>query len=163
MITLKDRLLLSLSLAVLFGAGVGSGYLFGKRAGATLPPVSAAPPALPEGGVTASPAEWWNRALDRLGQDLHLSGSQKEAIRPMLEHSGEKMFLNRDRALFQIHLELLSFHEILSQRPGLLDAAQQERLAALRTGLRTRIESQFPQFLKDSPLPANPTVSSNSP
>ncbi|MES2705870.1 MAG: hypothetical protein V4726_04630 [Verrucomicrobiota bacterium] len=149
MIRLKDKIILTFSLIGLFGAGIGCGLLWGDRGWQ----VSQKPPDTP---ITAavSPAEWWNLALDHLGGDLHLTAGQRQKVQPLLEHSSQRMFLNRDRALFQMHLELLSFHDELIRRPGLLDPAQQSRLAAARGRLRQRIGERFPQFVADTPIPA---------
>lgn len=143
-----DKLSLAGTLLLLFAAGIGTGYFLGqgRNRNAEIPTPAAA--------VQASSTDWWQRALDRLSDDLKLTDAQKDSVRPLLQHSAQQMFLNRDRAMFQIHLELLAFHDSLGRTATLLDASQKSRLDTLRARLRQRIESQFPQFLKDTPLPA---------
>ena len=148
MIRVSDKVALSAALLALFAAGAGTGYFIAKK--------STSPTAISDTQMKISetaPADWWQRALNRLASDLNLSDSQKNAVRPMLQHTADQMFLNRDRALFQIHLELLAFHDTLGRPGSFLDSAQKMRLDALRARLRQQIETQFPKFLKDSPLP----------
>jgi hypothetical protein len=144
MIAFRDKLVLSSTLAALFGSGLATGYFLAKPTGL---PVSRS-----EEKVPAAAGDWWQRSRDRLAKDLSLTPEQQRLVEPMLEHSSEQIFHNRDRALFQIHLELLAFHRKLDQAEGLLDGSQRRRVADLEKALRQEIEKQFPQFLKDNPL-----------
>ena len=147
MIRVSDKIALTAALLALFAAGTGTGYFIARKS----PAPAAASTSLTKSSDTTT--DWWQRALNRLASDLNLDETQKNAVRPMLQRTADQMFLNRDRALFQIHLELLAFHDTLGRPGTFLDAAQKMRLDALRARLRQQIESQFPQFLKDSPLP----------
>lgn len=153
MIRLRDKILVSFSLLLLFAAGVGSGFLIGKRQADQ----SAVTSTVTTTAAAASSTDWWQKSLDSLAADLKLSAAQKASIQPLLLNTGDRMFHNRDRAMFQIHLELLAFHEAVGKQAGLLDAAQMQRLDSMRSNLRKRIEKQFPQFLKDSPLQVTAT------
>ena len=148
MIRVSDKIALTSALLALFAAGTGTGYFIAKK--------STAPAAASDTQTTLSDTtttDWWQRSLNRLASDLNLNETQKNAVRPMLQRTADQMFLNRDRALFQIHLELLAFHDTLGRPGTFLDATQKMRLDTLRARLRQQIETQFPQFLKDSPLP----------
>lgn len=147
MIRFSDKIALTSTLVALFAAGAGTGYFLAKKApaAATLPTTQIV--------TTEATTDWWQRSLNRLAEDLKLTEAQKTSVTPMLQHTANQMFLNRDRALFQIHLELLAFHDNLGRPGTFLEPAQKVRLDALRSRLRQQIESQFPQFLKDSPLP----------
>ena len=148
MIRVSDKIALTTALLALFAAGAGTGYFIAKK--------SASPAAISDTQIKMSEtatADWWQRALNRLASDLNLNENQKNAVRPMLQHTADQIFLNRDRALFQIHLELLAFHDTLGRPGSFLDSSQKMRLDALRARLRQQIETQFPKFLKDSPLP----------
>jgi hypothetical protein len=152
MIPWKEKILLSTCLAGLFAAGSGTGYFVGYRRGTEAQ--AGAPQASPPPYAQArKSADWWNGAMSKLTQDLALTDQQSRAVQPMLEACADRIFRSRDLAMFQVHLELLSFHETLSQSPGLLDAAQQQKLENMKKRLRSQIQSQFPQFLKDQPLP----------
>jgi hypothetical protein len=151
MISLKDKSLLALSLCSLFAAGLGGGYFWGKRDAAVAAPIQAK--TTPE-AAAAVPGDWWKRALDRLASDLQLKQQQRQIVEPMLQRSADKVFVSRDRALFQMHLELLAFHEQLAAAPDLLDGSQRQRVVSMSQKLRAQIQQQFPQFLKDSEFPA---------
>lgn len=149
MIRPSDKFALVVTLTALFAAGVGTGYFLGKKS-----PVHSIASTTQTASDQGMKSDWWRRSLNRLSGDLQLTEEQKNSVRPMLQHTANQMFLNRDRALFQIHLELLSFHDTLGRPGTFLDSAQKVRLNELRARLRRRIETEFPQFLKDSPLPA---------
>ncbi len=151
MISGVDKAILATSLCGLFAAGMGSGYFLGtKQATATQPPQTQ----VAADTATANARDWWERTLQRLSQDLQLADHQKERVLPLLQGSTEQIFHHRDRGLFQIHLELLGFHDRLASQPELLTAPQLASLKTMRERLAKEIAQQFPQYLKDHPLPA---------
>lgn len=154
MISAKDKTLLGLTLCSLFGAGLGAGYFWGKRDATPLPVAKSTPETL-----AAVPGDWWKRALDRLVSDLQLRGEQRSRVEPLLQRSADQVFLSRDRALFQMHLELLAFHEKLAATPDLLDAPQRQRVVNMSKKLRLQIQQQFAQFLTDGAFPTTAQAS----
>ena len=117
MIRPSDKFALVVTLTALFAAGVGTGYFLGRKS--TVIGVTSTTQASSNQGMMT---DWWQRSLNRLSGDLQLTEEQKNSVRPMLQHTANQMFLNRDRALFQIHLELLSFHDTLGRTGTFLDS-----------------------------------------
>ncbi|MBP7949761.1 MAG: hypothetical protein KA004_08910 [Verrucomicrobiales bacterium] len=140
---LKDSLLLGGTLSGLFAAGVGAGYFVAKHPATPTDPQPAAPPK-----IVAK--DWWSKSLETLSGNLHLSDAQRQRVVPLLQATADRIFLNRDRALFQMHLQLLDFHDVLQREPNLLDEDQQQQLARLREALRRRITGQFSHLTADS-------------
>ena len=137
-------LTLSLSLGTLFAAGIGIGYRMGSSA------ARAAAIPLTRQDTAHSADEWASHAGDALERDLALSPAQSSLVRSHLASFSRGIFLERDRALFQIHLRLLEAHDILSRDLTLADA-QRIRLRASREKLRTLITRKFAPILKDLP------------
>jgi len=131
------------ALLVIFASGSTLGYVAGHR----VPSAGVALPA--EGSAEASSRELWaSRALEGLDETLALTPEQREALRPLLEQTGEKIFLQRDRALFRIHLEVLAAHDALVPY---LEPEQQKKLVKSKEDMHLSIESRF-KFLIDHPV-----------
>ena len=134
----------ALALLVILASGIAVGW-FGHDV--RKPPVEPAPPV----NHTADAAtHWTDRAMVTLSRELQLTAEQQQQVRPVLQEASRKMDLDRERALFQLHLQVLRVHDAL--RPHL----QPEQVPALeRMSLRLRqdIKTRFAPLLKD---PAHP-------
>ena len=136
--------LLAVSLGGIFAAGGAVGYYLGKGT----PPPAAATIASIENSPGASPEQWAGLAFDRLAAELKLSDSQRLKVRPYLASTAERVFLERDRALLQMHLRLLEVHNLLLREP-LLDDVQKKQLSASRAKLKAFILSGFSAILRN--------------
>jgi hypothetical protein len=143
---------LVLSLTTLFAAGLALGY----RLGSSRQPA----PATTRQESSHSADEWASNASLALERDLSLSPSQSALVRSHLTTVSRGIFLERDRALFQIHLRLLEAHDILSKDLTLANT-QRSRLKASREKLRALITEKFAPLLKDLP-DASPLLKSDS-
>lgn len=143
---------LVLSLSTLFAAGLALGY----RLGSSRQPA----PATTRQESSHSADEWASNASLALERDLSLSPSQSALVRSHLTTVSRGIFLERDRALFQIHLRLLEAHDILSKDLTLANT-QRSRLKASREKLRALITEKFAPLLKDLP-DASPLLKSDS-
>ncbi len=85
-----------------------------------------------------------------LSRELQLSTEQQQKIRPLLQESSRKMDLDRERALFQLHLQVLRVHDEL--RPHLLPD-QAPALERMSLRLREDIKLRFAPLLKDPSTP----------
>ncbi len=148
----QRSLSLVLSLSTLFAAGLALGY----RLGSSRHPA----PATARQESSHSADEWASHASLALERDLSLSPSQSALVRSHLTSVSRGIFLERDRALFQIHLRLLEAHDILSKDLTLADA-QRSRLKASREKLRALITEKFAPLLKDLP-DASPLLKSDN-
>ncbi len=140
---LPSYTLLAMSLGGIFVAGGAVGYFVGK--GIT-PPA----PALEQVIGTApgtSPEQWAGQAFDSLAGDLKLTEAQRGEVRPYLDATAERVFVERDRALLQMHLRLLEVHDALT-REAMLNDAQKKRLAQSRAKLKASILGRFAGILK---------------
>jgi len=133
---------LAACLATLFASGLAIGYRLGEQRAATAPVSSME--------ETVSPDDWTSRACDALQRDLALSPEQSDRIRSHLTEASRGIFLDRERALLQIHLRILEVHDILARDTSLNDQ-QKLRLKASRAKLRSLITSKFADLLRDSP------------
>ena len=149
----QRSLSLVLSLSTLFAAGLALGY----RLGSSRQP---APPTTTRQESSHSADEWASHASLALERDLSLSPSQSSLVRSHLTTVSRGIFLERDRALFQIHLRLLEAHDILSKDLTLADS-QRSRLKASREKLRALITEKFAPLLKDLP-DASPLLKSDN-
>jgi hypothetical protein len=148
----QRSLSLVLSLGTLFAAGLALGY----RLGSSRQPA----PATTRQESSHSADEWASHASLALERDLSLSPPQSSLVRSHLATVSRGIFLERDRALFQIHLRLLEAHDILSKDLTLADS-QRIRLKASREKLRALITEKFAPILKDLP-DASPLLKSDS-
>ena len=134
----------ALALLVIFASGIGVGW-FGRDA--RKGPVEAFPPAA---NNTEAANHWTDRALKTLSQELKLTAEQEQKIRPLLQEASRKMDLDRERALFQLHLQVLRVHDEL--RPH-LRPEQVPALERMRVRLQQDIKRRFAALLKDPSLP----------
>jgi len=129
-------------LLIIFLSGTGLGYVVGARSGGDFAtPDSVVPP-------SGTGAAWTERAIAGLTQSLDLTETQLSLVRPIVERRGGKVHLGRERALFQIYLELLDLHDEISP---LLDEAQQKKLAKSRKKMQLTIRQRFQSFIDDEP------------
>jgi len=143
---LPSYTLLALSLGGIFAAGGTVGYLAGKRPG------PAQDPAISTISTTnsTSPEQWADQAFENLAGDLKLTAPQRLKMRPFLLEAAGKVFMERDRALFQMHLRLLEAHDTLASESN-LDPSQQKRLKQSRDKLKASISARFADILRDNP------------
>jgi hypothetical protein len=132
---------LGFSLVALFASGVSIGRFASPRA--TNP---ASPVADPPGG----PESWVTVASQGLVRDLKLDGTQERQIRQQLEPVAAALYADQERALFQMHLRLLLFHDTLAKKGG-LDDTQLTRLAVSRAKLKGLIIRKFPTMVRRNP------------
>jgi hypothetical protein len=136
----------ALALLVIFTSGIGLGW-FGHQA-RTIPGESQ-PPAAANTPVAAG--IWTDRAMATLSRELQLTGAQQQEIRPLLQEAAGKMDLDRERALFQLHLQVLKVHD--EMRPH-LQPGQVPALERMRVRLQQDIKRRFAAILND---PSQPT------
>jgi hypothetical protein len=135
-----QRLKVGAALAIVFASGVCGGW-FGRQARQE----SAPPPPPPPLG------SWTGRALAALRTELGLAPDQEAALAPVLAAAAQRMELDRERALFQIHLQVLQAHDEI--RPH-LRPDQLPELERMRARLEREIKRRFAGFLTD---PAQPS------
>ena len=140
---LPSYTLLVVSLSGIFAAGGAVGYFVGKGSTTTTQALEQVIGTAPG----ASPKQWAGQAFDSLAGDLNLTEIQRGKVRPYLEATAERVFMERDRALLQMHLRLLEVHDILT-RETMLDDAQKKRLAQSRAKLKASILGRFAGILK---------------
>lgn len=134
---------LALSLSGIFAAGGAVGYYLGKGAVAPAGAVEAVIGTAPG----ASPEQWAEQAFTSLAGELQLTEDQRLKVKPHLTAAAERVFMERDRALLQMHLRLLEVHDSLA-RETTLDAAQQKHLVRSRAKLKASILSRFATILR---------------
>jgi hypothetical protein len=129
------------ALLVIFVSGSTLGYVTGQR---SAPPVIALAAPVAKDEVIV---EWAEKALAGLDGTLALTDEQVATLRPVLERTGEKVFHQRDRALFQISLEVLAVHDALLPY---LDPEQQKKLVKSKENMHLSIESRFKALIDQS-------------
>ena len=140
---LPSYALLAVSLGSIFAAGGAVGYFIGKDTTAPTSPAEALSSIAPG----ASPEQWAGQAFDNLASELALTDAQRGKVRPYLTATAERVFLERDRALLQMHLRLLEVHDTLATESALTEP-QKKRLAASRAKLKASILGRFAGILK---------------
>ena len=145
--TVQRYAVMFLSLGTLFATGLAIGYRIGQESasGIAVGTVKPAP-----GNATPTAEEWAGQACEALRRELSLTPPQADLVRQHLVSASRGIFLDRDRALFQIHLRLLEVHDMLS-RDLTLDEPQRHRLKSSREKLRALITERFAEILKDNP------------
>ena len=134
----------ALALLVIFASGIGLGW-FGHEARKM--PVESPPSA---SSTQDAARHWTDRAMTTLSQELHLTAEQQQEIRPLLQKAAGAMDLDRERALFQLHLQVLKIHD--EMRPH-LQPDQVPALERMKARLQEDIKRRFAALLKD---PAHP-------
>lgn len=138
------------ALIAIFLCGSGSGYVFGSLGGKASSDRALAP---------RTPSEWSGEALNALAANLSLTPDQVETLSPILEKAGQSVTKERERALFQIHLNILKVHDDI--RPT-LEPEQQKELDLSRKKMVTLIESRFSSLIDGDGVPPN-TLSPETP
>ena len=138
--------LLAVSLGGIFAAGGSLGYVLGKRAS----PAPDRVEAMIGAANGTSPQQWADQAYQNLAGDLKLTDDQRLKIRPFLLTAAGQVFLERDRALLQMHLRLLEVHDTLA-REASLDEEQKKRLLQSRVKLKASILARFADILGTIP------------
>ncbi len=129
---------LALALAAIFLSGQAIGWLLAVRTSeARLE-------------VPSDPQRWREHMLARLRDDLKLTPEQETVVGQHLATTAERMKRDRDRALFQIHLQLLKLHDELGPT---LTVDQQKTLAESRRKLAESVQQKFPELLRDTERP----------
>jgi len=124
--------ILALSLLALFGSGIVTGRLTARR-----------PP---------PPAETWLDTASRgLVRELKLSADQERQVREQLLPVSAELHADQERALFQMHLRLLLFHDSLAAS-GTLSGEQAKRLGLSRAKLKSLIIGRFPDKVRGNPV-----------
>jgi len=90
-------------------------------------------------------------ASQGLVRELGLSPDQQRQVRDQLVPVSAALYADQERALFQMHLRLLLFHDSLAAS-GVLDPKQAKRLAASRAKLRSLIVGRFPDMVRGDPV-----------
>ena len=125
--------------------GSGSGYVFGS-----LGTPKQADPLAPK-----SAGDWSADALGALSAHLDLTPEQIETLTPILAGTSEKVTRERERALFQIHLNILKVHDDV--RPH-LTPQQQKELDSSREKMLDSIRERFSSLIGDEDIPGNPAT-----
>ena len=139
-----QRAKVALALLVILASGIGVGWFAGEAR--RMP--SESPPAA--GSIPPAAALWTDRALKTLSQELHLTAAQEQQIRPVLQDASVKMDLDRERALFQLHLQVLKVHD---EMLPFLRPEQVPALERMRQRLQQDIKRRFANLLNDSAQP----------
>jgi len=134
----------ALALLVILSSGIALGW-YGHDVHRS--PAEASPIA---NNTTDAATHWTDRAMVTLGHELELTAEQQQKIRPVLQEASRKMDLDRERALFQLHLQVLRVHDEL--RPH-LRPDQVSALERMSLRLRQDIKLRFAPLLKDPALP----------
>jgi len=134
----------ALALLVIFASGIGLGW-FGREV--RKPPVE---PSVPANTADAA-THWTDRAMKTLSQELNLTAEQERNIRPLLQEASRKMDIDRERALFQLHMQVLRVHDDLRAQ---LRPDQVPALERMRLRLQDDIKRRFAPLLKDPAQPA---------
>lgn len=129
---------LALALAAIFLSGQAIGWLLAVRSSEA------------HQEVPSDPERWQEYMLARLREELKLTPEQEEPVRQRLAETAQRMQRDRDRALFQIHLQLLKLHDELGPT---LTPDQQKTLAESRRKLTQSIRQKFPKLLRDTDRP----------
>jgi hypothetical protein len=103
---------------------------------------------------------WTDEMLARLVDDLDLTPVQVTDVRRQLSSTARQMQHDRDRAMFQIHVQILKLHDDLG---NLVTADQKPRLERSRREVLESIRQKFPQFLSDPALAPELKSASDSP
>ena len=139
-----QRAKVALALLVIFASGIGLGWF---TRDAQKPPADPTPPA---DNQAAAASHWTDHAMTTLTRELHLTADQQRDIRPLLQDASGKLDLDRERALFQLHLQVLKVHD--DMRP-FLQPDQLHALDRMKARLQDDIKRSFSALLKD---PAHP-------
>jgi hypothetical protein len=132
-----------LALIGIFACGGVTGW-FAHRAGQNQ--ATAATPSTDQ----AAGSSWTDRAMLTLTRELQLTPEQTASIRPLLTEAAGRMDLDKERALFQLHMQVLKAHD--EMRP-LLRPDQVPALERMRERLKSDIKQRFSAFLKDPTQP----------
>lgn len=125
------------ALLLIFCAGQGIGFLWAAR--------------LADRDAQTDPATAWSerwaeQTLGTLRNDLNLTESQTAAIEPLLQSTGNRIWKERRRALFQIHLNILEVHDEIEKH---LADNQINGIIRSREMLQTRIQREFPEIIEN--------------
>lgn len=130
----------ALALLVIFASGIGLGW-----SGREIRKPQPGPPP-PAGNTPVAAGQWTDRAMTTLSQELHLTAAQELEIRPLLQEAAVKMDIDRERALLQLHLQVLKVHD--KMRPH-LQPDQEPALERMRLRLQQDITRRFAALLAD--------------
>ena len=133
--------ILAVSLVALFASGVFTGRL-------TAPKSVKIAPATTD---TRASGDWLDTASCALVRELGLNDEQARQVREQLVPVSAALHEDQERAMFQMHLRLLMFHDTLSSS-GTLSPAQTARLAASRAKLKSLIVGRFPDMVRGNPV-----------
>lgn len=128
--------IIAISLLALFGSGIIVGRL-------TAPSKT---PANQGQQIPLNAADWAEKASQALVRQLALTPDQEAKLRTELAPVSEAMHASQERALLQMHLRLLHFHDTLAAK-GILDPNQAQLLARSRVQLLKLIRKRFSSIL----------------
>ena len=134
--------ILALSLLALFGSGIVTGRLTARRS---------QPPAETATSDPKTPGVWLDTASRGLVRELKLSADQERQVREQLLPVSAELHADQERALFQMHLRLLLFHDSLAAS-GTLSEEQAKRLGLSRAKLKSLIIGRFPDKVRSNPV-----------
>lgn len=100
--------------------------------------------------IDEKPDVWAARAAERLSADLKLAPAVRDQLHATLVPVANEMFSDRERALFQMHLRLLSAHDQIASKVD-LDDSQRQRLSQSRNRLKSLIIRNFPRMVSGHP------------
>ncbi len=139
--------ILALSLLALFGSGIVTGRLTAPRAAASAVPTA----------DDRTAGAWLDAASRGLVRELKLDATQERQVRDQLLPVSTALHADQERALFQMHLRLLMFHDTLAAS-GTLHPEQAARLAVSRAKLKSLIVGRFPDMVRGNPVLAGETT-----
>ncbi len=126
-------------LCVIFASGGGIGYLYGKRQANAVTVITTTE-------TSAAADAWKASALAKLNAQLDLTPQQVESVTSVLEQTEQSIAQNRERALLQMHLQVLKAHDGFAPY---LNPNQLARLQKMREELKRRILQRFANLLTE--------------
>ncbi|MCF7675170.1 MAG: hypothetical protein K9M97_07485 [Akkermansiaceae bacterium] len=103
-----------------------------------------------------TPEGWLDTATQGLVRELRLNPEQERQVREQLLPVRTALHADQERALFQMHLRRLLFHDSLAAS-GALNGAQTKRLGQSRAKLKNLIIGRFPDRPCGNPVLAGET------
>jgi len=118
-----------LALVIIFGAGLGTGWVAARRA------IVARQVAM------ARPGAWDGLMLKRMEDRLKLTAEQKEEVAPLVKEAAMRLQAQRRRAFLEQVQTIRGFYEQVEPH---LTVEQKDQLARAREQLREKMREDFP-------------------
>jgi hypothetical protein len=138
---------IALALVVIFGAGMGTGWVAARRA------IVARQVAM------GRPGAWDGLMLKRMEDRLRLTPEQKAEVAPLVKEAAMRLQAQRRRAILEQVQTIRGFYEQVEPH---LTVEQKEQLARAREQLREKMREDFPRLPQKpgglGPPPGGPVI-----